>query len=41
MLITKTTSNGEYRTPNTVILTRAVNLTARELREQRVPCFFA
>jgi hypothetical protein len=41
MLITKTTSHGEYRAPNTVTLTRAVNLTARGLREQRVLCFFA
>lgn len=36
MLITKTVSQGEYRTPNTVNLTRAVTLTARALREQRV-----
>jgi hypothetical protein len=36
MLITKTTSHGEYRAPNTVILTRAVNLTARALQKDDV-----
>jgi hypothetical protein len=36
MLFTKTTSHGEYRAPNTVILTRAVNLTARALQKEKV-----
>ena len=35
MLITKTTSHGEYRAPNTVILTRAVKLTARALQKAK------
>ena len=36
MLITKTVSHGEYRAPNTVILTRAVTLTARALQKDQV-----
>ncbi|MEI6800359.1 MAG: hypothetical protein WCO04_14275, partial [Pseudomonadota bacterium] len=36
MLFTETTTHGEYRAPNTVILTRAVNLTARALKKEKV-----